>query len=83
MSTDYEVLKVAAHKVELLEHSGKLDLMVDNYDGQGGININDLTPHQVAAMALKMLHAAWYQDEDAVYNACTEAKKQFVMCISI
>lgn len=83
MSTQYEVFKNAAHKIELDEHSGKLDLTVDNYDGQGGININDLTPHQIATMAIKMLHVAWYQDEDAVYNACTEAKKQFTMCVTI
>jgi hypothetical protein len=82
MSTEYVCFNNGKSYVSLLEHSGKLDLSVD--DGLGnGVDINDLTPDQVARMAIKMLLAAHYQDEEAVANAARESRERYAMRISL
>jgi hypothetical protein len=82
MSTVHICYTNIAAEVALVEHSGKLDLSVD--DGLGnGVDINDLTPDQVARMATKMLLAAHYQDEEAVANAARESRERYAMRISL
>jgi hypothetical protein len=82
MSTVHICYTDVAAEVALVEHSGKLDLSVD--DGLGnGVDINDLTPEQVARMAIKMLKAAYYQDEEAVQIAARESREQYELGIKL
>lgn len=82
MSTEYVCFNNGKSYVSLLEHSGKLDLSVD--DGLGSwVDVNDLTPEQVARMAIKMLKAACYQDEEAVQIAAREGREQYELGIKL
>lgn len=81
MSTEYIVHKDTFNEVALLEHSGKLDLYVD--DTADITKIRDLTPEQVAVMALKMLKAAYYQDEEAVQLAARASRGEYQLGLMI
>lgn len=84
MSTEYTVYEdeKAGIEISLNEHSGKLDLNV-TIRHVATVDINDLTPFQVAKIASNMLRAAWYQDEDAVINAIEIEGRSFQMGLSI
>lgn len=86
MSTDYICHVGDVHNEDLVvlhEHSGKLDLTVECYGSYGAVDITGLTPEQVARMAIKMLKAAYYQDEEAVQIAAREAREEYELDIRL
>lgn len=83
MSTDYMCYAEGNDLVTLYEHSGKLDLAVECYGVEDGAMIKDMTPEEVARMAIKMLKAAWYQDENAVQTAIDESRNEYTMGLKL
>jgi hypothetical protein len=52
-------------------------------DGFDFAGIKRMTPGQVARMAIEMLRAAWYQDEEAVQIAARESREQYELGIKL
>lgn len=66
--------------LEVREHSGVLDVVVCDYPPT---TLANLTPEQVATMALKMLKAAYYQDEEAVQLAARASRGEYQLGLMI
>lgn len=67
--------------VTLDEHSGLLDLSVKVKSAE--VWVKNMTPAEVADMAIKMLLAAHYQDGEAVEIAACKSSEQYAMGISL
>jgi hypothetical protein len=82
MSTDYTVLRHDGAVILLHEHSSMFDLEVD-ITRRPDIDIQDISPYDIATMAIKMLKAVQCNDLEALYKAVDESRREHIMGIRL